>query len=387
MLERLREEAGKLLHDARQILSVADRETRALTAEESATYDALMADYDAKRAEIKRHERLAAAEADVASRGPVAGRAAMGDITADELRHRAAFWAYVRGGDFDRRDLVVGTNTQGGYVVPSDFRRQLIMALNEENVMRQYATVFETTSGTLSIPAVSTHGSATWLAENGTYTVSDETFGQVTLSAYKATTLIKVSEELLNDSAFPLEAFLATEFARRIAALEEAAFVDGDGSGKPTGIVGGSSLGKTASATNAITADELVDTYHALARPYRMKAVWLMHDSTIKAIRKLVTGVSGDKTYLWQPGLVAGEPDRLLGRPVVASSYMPTIATGAKVAVFGDLGYYYIGDRQAIGMQRLNEVYAVTGQVGFRIFKRTDGKLALASAAVHLKNA
>jgi HK97 family phage major capsid protein len=159
----------------------------------------------------------------------------------------------------------------------------------------------------------------------------------------------------------------------------------GDGSGKPTGVVNGSTLGKTAAATNAITADELMDTFYALGRAYRQNAAWIMHDSTIKAVRKLVTGVSGDKTYLWSPGLSAGEPDTLLGRPVYASQDMAEIATGNKVAVFGDMSYYYIGDRQSIGLQRLVELYSANGQVGFRIFKRTDGKLALAESVVHLK--
>jgi len=391
MLEQLREKAAKLLHDARQVLAAADRESRALSTEESTKYDAIMADFDATRDEIKRRERADMAEAAMASTGPRAGQRDGSQAAVrgqeDSPEYRAAFWNAMRDLPFDRRDLNITTSTQGGVTVPATFRATLLHGLNEQNIMRQLATVFTTVSGTLTIPTVSTHGSATWLAEAGSYTTSDEQFSSLTLSAYKATSLIKVSEELLNDSAFPMEAYIAGEFARRLAELEEAAFVNGDGSAKPTGVVGGSGLGKTASATNAITADELVDTYHALARPYRTRAAWLMHDSTIKTVRKLVTGVSGDKTYLWQAGLQAGEPDLLLGKPVYASSNMPTIASGAKVAVFGDMSYYYIGDRQAIGMQRLNELYSGSGQVGFRIFKRTDGKLSLAAAAVHLKNA
>jgi HK97 family phage major capsid protein len=251
-------------------------------------------------------------------------------------------------------------------------------------VIRKYATQFTTSSGIMTIPVNSAHGSASWKTEAAAYAESDETFSEVTLNAYKGTALIKVSEEILNDSAFNIDSFLATEFGRRLGKLEEEAFIAGSGSGQPTGLIGGTTLGTTATATNAITADELMDLYHALARPYRSRAVWVMKDSTIKMIRKLRTGVTNDLTYLWQPGLSAGEPDTLLGRPVVPSEFMPAATTGLKSVVFGDLSYYYIGDRQSISMQRLVELYAANGQVGFRQFKRTDGKLALATAAYHL---
>jgi HK97 family phage major capsid protein len=109
-----------------------------------------------------------------------------------------------------------------------------------------------------------------------------------------------------------------------------------------------------------------------------------MNDSTVKLIRKLKTGVSSDNTYLWSPGLSASEPDRLLGNPVVVSQDMPEATTGLKSVLYGDFRYYYIGDRQAIGLQRLVELYAANGQIGFRIHKRTDGKLALAEAVKYL---
>jgi HK97 family phage major capsid protein len=268
--------------------------------------------------------------------------------------------------------------------VPDEFRNELIMALNEQNIIRGLATTFTTQSGVMTIPVNSAHGSASWKAEEAAYATSDETFAEVTLNAYKGTALIKLTEELLNDSAFPMESFVAQEFGRRLGKLEEEAFVNGDGSSKPTGIVGGATVGKTAAATNAITADELADLYHALGRAYRSKATWVMGDSTVKLIRKLKTGVSSDNTYLWQAGLKDGEPDRLFGRPVVVSEFMPAATTGLKPVIFGDISYYYIGDRQAMSMQRLTELYAANGHVGFRQFKRTDGKLSLAVAVQSL---
>ncbi len=380
----LRAQRKQLVDEMRRIV-----ESDLPVSEKTEKTDKIDADINALEALIKRVERV---ETEERAFVPESQRetAVVATATATpEAQYRDAFWNYIRRGAQagEYRAMSVGSDTYGGYTVPDEFRRQLIQGLDELNVMRGLATTITSSSGTLTMPTLTTHASATWKTEAEAYAETTPAFSEVTFSAHKATALIKVSEELLNDSAFPLEQWIAGEFARALAELEETAFVVGTGSGQPTGVVGGSTLGKTATATNAITADELMDTYHALGRAYRRRASWLMHDSTKKAIRKLVTGVSGDKTYIWQPGLASGEPDMLLGQPVYTSPDMAEIGTGNKVAIFGDLSYYYIVDRQSISIQRLNELYAGNGQVGFRIFKRTDGKLTLATAAYHLINA
>lgn len=382
MTNKLRDQRAKLVHDWRAILDKAEAEGRALNSDERGQVEKIEADIDALKATIDSREKAEAVERATV---PDSQRAAA-PATEKASDKRAAFVAAMRTGVIapELRDHTVGTDSAGGFTVADEFRKELITALNEENVIRGLATVFTTSTGVMSIPVNSAHGSAAWIAEEGTYSTSDETFAQVTLNAYKGSALLKVSEELLNDSAFPIESFVAKEFGRRLGKLEEAAFINGSGSNQPTGVVGGSTLGTTATATNAITADELTDLYHSLGRAYRSRATWVMKDSTIKLIRKLKTGVSSDNTYLWQAGLQQGEPDRLFGRPVVASEFMPAATTGLKPVIFGDLSYYYIGDRQAMSMQRLVELYAVTGHVGFRQFKRTDGKLALATAVNHL---
>ena len=191
---------------------------------------------------------------------------------------------------------------------------------------------------------------------------------------------IKVSEELLNDSVFDLESYIAREFARRIGTKEEEAFFTGDGTGKPLGILaasGGAETGVTAASATAVTADELMDLFYSLKSPYRKNAVWILNDSTIKAIRKLK---DNNGQYLWQPSLVAGTPDTILGRPVKTSAYMPAIAAGAKTIAFGDFSYYWIADRQGRSFKRLNELYAANGQVGFLGAQRVDGKMILPEA-------
>ena len=173
--------------------------------------------------------------------------------------------------------LQIGTDSEGGYLVPDEYERTLVEALEEENVFRQLAKVIQTSSGDRKIPVVATKGTASWIDEEGAYTESDDSFGQVSIGAYKLGTMIKVSEELLNDSVFDLESYISREFARRIGAKEEEAFFTGDGSGKPLGILassGGAETGITAASATAITADELIDLFYSLKSPYRRNAVW-----------------------------------------------------------------------------------------------------------------
>ena len=162
-----------------------------------------------------------------------------------------------------------------------------------------------------------------------------------------------------------------------MAAAEEAAFLDGNGTGKPTGLLTSGETGVTAQSESAITADEIIDLYHSLRTPYRKNAAFITNDSTIKVIRKLKDSTG---QYLWQPGLKEGQPDTILNRPIYSSAYMPEISTGNKIMLFGDLSYYWISDRQGRTFQRLNELYAAKGQVGFRVFQRVDGKLILPEA-------
>ena len=183
----------------------------------------------------------------------------------------------------------------------------------------------------------------------------------------------------MNDSAFDLESYFSQEFARQISNAEEDAFVSGTGTDRPFGIFdekeGGEVGVTTAGAT--ITADELIDLYHSLRAPYRKKAVWLLNDTTIQAVRKLK---DENKQYIWQPSLQVGLPDTLLGRPVYTTNSIPGVAAGAKVIAFGDLSYYWIGDRTGITFKRLNELYADRGQIGFLATKRVDARLVLPEA-------
>jgi HK97 family phage major capsid protein len=388
----LREKRTKTWEAAKAFLEGKRGTDGLLLAEDVATYEKMENEVVALGKEIERLEKQETMDRELAKplNTPLTNRpftqGAENKTGRASNEYKSAFWNAMRtraGEGLDptiRNALQVGTDTEGGYLVPDEFERTLIEALTEENIFRSLAKVITTSSGDRKIPVVASKGTAAWIDEEGTITDTDDAFNQVSIGAYKLATMIKVSEELLNDSVFNLEAYIAKEFGRRIGNKEEEAFFIGDGSGKPTGLLaatGGAQLGVTAASATAITVDEVLDLFYALKAPYRKKAVFIMNDSTVKAIRKLK---DGQGQYLWQPSLQAGTPDTILNRPIYTSAYLPTIASAAKSIIFGDLGYYWVADRQGRVFKRLNELFAVTGQVGFVATQRVDGKLILPEA-------
>lgn len=390
----LREKRAKAWDAAKAFLDSKRGADGLLSAEDVATYEKMEADVVNLGKEIDRLERQQALDAKLNKpvNTPITGKPGQPNPenktgrASDE--YKRAFWNAMRSktaGYEVLNALQVGTDSEGGYLVPDEFERTLVEALQEENIFRTMAKIIQTASGDRKIPVVASKGTASWVDEEGAIPESDDAFGQVSIGAYKLATMIKVSEELLNDSIFNLESYIAREFARRIGAKEEESFFIGNGTGKPTGIfnaTGGAELGVTAASATAITVDEIMDLFYSLKSPYRKNAVFVMNDSTVKAIRKLK---DGNGQYLWQPSISAGQPDTILNRPVKTSAYVPAIAAGAKTIAFGDFGYYWIADRQGRSFQRLNELYAATGQVGFKATQRVDGKLILSEAIKVLK--
>jgi HK97 family phage major capsid protein len=388
----LREKRAKVWDATKAFLDTKRGTDGLISAEDEATYNKMEADVIALGKEIDRLEKQAILDAELNApmANPLTGKPSTPKLEGKTGRatdeYRKAFWNAMRtraGEGLDptvKNALKIGTDSEGGYLVPDEFERTLVEALEEENIFRRLAKVITTSSGDRKIPVVASKGTASWIDEEGAIPESDDSFGQVSIGAYKLGTMIKVSEELLNDSVFQLEPYISREFARRIGNKEEEAFFIGDGSGKPTGILaatGGAQLGVTTAGATAITLDEVLDLFYSLKAPYRNKSVFIMNDSTVKAIRKLK---DGQGQYLWQPSIQAGTPDTILNRPLYTSSYVPTIEAGAKTIAFGDFSYYWVADRQGRVFKRLNELYAVTGQVGFVATQRVDGKLILPEA-------
>ena len=371
---------AKVWETAKNFVDTHENENGVLSAEDNAAYERMEQEIEDLTAAIDRQQRAEAREAQLSQpvNTPLTGRPAG---RADEKTGRASdaykedFGAHLRGKRPVHNVLSEGVQADGGYLVPVEFERQIVAGLDEANVVRGLAKVI-TTSAERKIPVAAAHSEAKWTAENGAYTESSPTFDQKTIDAFKLTDLVKVSIELLQDSMFDLESYIAAEFARAFGIAEEQAFCVGTGTGQPTGIFTekGGQVGVTAASAAAVTADELISLVYSLKSPYRRNAKFLMNDATIGAIRKLK---DGNGVYLWQPSLQAGEPDKLLGYELYTSPYVPQMAAGAFSAAFGDFRNYWIADRSGRTVQRLNELYSANGQVGFVATERVDGKVIL----------
>ena len=272
--------------------------------------------------------------------------------------------------------LKAGEKGAGGYLVPDSMEAQIVQTLAEENVMRRLAAVIHMEDGERAVPVVRSMSEAQWLDENEAMEMGAAGFEAARLKPRKLGLTIPVSNELLADAGVDMAAFLADSFARRIASGEEKAFLTGDGIKQPAGLLNSALVGVTAAAPDALTADEIISLYYALDEQYRAKAVFLMHEDTAKALRTLK---DENGRYLWREAL-GGEPDRMLGRPVYTSRFMPKLAAGAKPVVFGDLSKYWIADRGNRTLRRYGEVFALRDQTAFVMTERVDGKLIVPEA-------
>lgn len=377
----MREKRAKLWATMEGFLDTHRNEKGVLSAEDDATYAAMEKDLDDLTNEIHRMERRDAREAELSR--PVnrpltekPEKSAEPEKTGRASNaYREDFGRHLRGKMPIHNVLSESTDADGGYLVPTEFEHQIVTELEESNIIRSIARVI-TTHHDRKIPIAVGHSVATWTAENAAYTESNPTFGQKQIDAFKLTDLLRVSVELLQDAEFDLESYISAEIARAFGVAEEQAFCVGTGANQPTGIftANGGAVGVTAAAASTVTADELISLIYALKSPYRRNAKFLMNDATVSAIRKLK---DGNGVYLWQPALQAGQPDKLLGFDLVTSPYAPTMETGALPIAFGDFNNYWIGDRMGRTVQRLNELYATNGQIGFVATERVDGKVIL----------
>lgn len=385
----MREKRAKLWATMEGFLDTHRNSMGVLSAEDDATYNNMEKELNELTNEVKRMERRDAIEAEL--RKPVGSPItekplqAKGEAKTGRASnaYKEDFGFHLRGKPTIHNVLSAGVDANGGYLVPTEFEKFIVDALKEENVMRRLCKVI-TTDNERKIPVAATHSVAAWTAENASYTESNPTFSQKTIDAYKLSDLIKVSIELLEDSAFDLEDYIAREFAYAFGAAEEEAFCVGTGSGQPTGLftANGGTVGITAASATAVTTDEIIGLVYALKAPYRKNAKFLMNDATVAALRKLK---DSNGQYLWQPSVQAGQPDKLLGYEIHTSPYAPTLKAGAYAIAFGDFHNYWIADRTGRTVQRLNELYSTNGQVGFVATERVDGKIILPEGIQLLK--
>lgn len=387
-IEELLQRRSALVSEQRSLLDKAESEDRALTSEETQTYERRKTDIAGLETRVRalkdtREQERSIAEAEVRDSGVqnLYSKTVDPNEGSEERQYRAALNSYFRKGmgelsESERRDLVKGTNSAGGFLAPSTFRNTMITQLEEASAVRPWANVLTTSNGNpILMPKLVSPPVAEWVAEGGAKPEDDPVFDQVSLGAHKNALVVKVSWELLQDSAFDLEGYIAAELGRAIGRLEGAAYLSGasNSTTTPKGLFTSATAGVTAASTTVITSDEVISLIYSVSRPYRANARFITSDALIGSIMKLKT-TAGD--YAWQPSMQAGEPDRLFGYPVeVDTNVDGSPAANDVVLGFGDVRSYYIRDVDGITIQRLNELYAVNNFVGFLGEHRTDGAL------------
>ena len=392
----LRNKRAALWEQTKNFLEEHRSESGLVEATAVEQYNKMAADVQALGQEIERLEQQEAFDAALSApttrpvtNMPQTHTAPKAEGTASD-EYKDAFWNMIRnqGDQFAVHNaLRIGEDTEGGFTVPDEFEHRLIQALEENNIFRQLATVIRTNSGTRKIPIATDSMEAEWIDEGEEIPETNTKFGQTSLSAYKLGTMIKISNELLHDSAFDLASYIATRFGVAMGNAEERAFFTGDGDKKPLGILaetGGAELGVTAASESLVTFDEIFDLYYSLKSPYRRNAQFICNETLLLQLMKIK---DKNDNYIWKPSLDIAKPDTILGRPIRTSSFMPTLAKGERVLLFGDMKNYWVADRQNRTFRRLNELYARTDQVGFMTTQRVDGRLILPESVKVLKMA
>lgn len=413
-INRLHEQRGRILEEARSFLDQITDETPAeKVAELEAEHAKRMDEFDRLGGKIENYQRQLDAETSHRSRREEivdderrAGRDTTHDQVADG-EHRAVadiFRDAMRFGmsglpTEERQALIdlrtsltpemraqsAGTDSEGGFTVPEGFFPQisLTQAIWGPMLDPAFANVIDTDTGNdLPFPTSDdTSNVGALLAENAQVAEQDVTFGATTLQAYMYTSkLVRVSLQLLQDSAFSMDTLLDTLFGERLARGINAHLTTGTGSSQPNGVVTAASAGVTAASNSAITFDELINLQHTVDPAYRasQRAGWMFTDQTLRDIRKLK---DGDSNYIWQMGDVkTGAPATLLDAPYRVNPDMAEIGTLAVSVLYGDFGQYVVRRVRGSQMMRLNERYADYLQAGFLAFQRVDGDILQSSA-------
>lgn len=333
------------------------------------------------------------------------GNPGIGDDKGKKLAYRDAYRVWFTQGDTaltsemrvlmaEKRSTnsqIAGTTTLGGYTIDTELFPEIVAAMKSFSGIAQAARFINTTGGnTLYVPTVDdTATEANLIAEAASITVQDLTYGQKQLDAYKYATQMKISWELMQDSAFNMDAEIRNAFAPRFGRAMNSSCTTGTGSSQPNGVVTASTLGKTTASATAFTFAEISDLIHSVDPAYRTSNTcgFMFNDVVLNAIKKLAIG-SSDARSLWLPSWREGEPDRIEGyRYWINQGMDSTIDTASKIMLFGDFQYYVIRLVQELLTLRLNERYADNGLIGYMGYMRWDGECVNTAAIKHMLTA
>jgi len=394
-IKSLREEMAKIATEARAKLDeVKDETPEERAAEIEREFDAMMVDHDKIQARVDREERLAKAQAaveapDTSKLPEVEGRSAPAVDAGENMSYRAAFCEMIANGGeayvspearqvlMEKRVQVAGTNSAGGFTVPTELANFIVESMKAFGPMYTsplFTTINTASGNNFNIPTVDdttvtaeAHTEGTAPTDDGG---KDVTFGQKTLGAFAFNTeFVRWSAELNADSVLNMESLLGRLLGERMARIANSKLTTGSGSSDVEGIVTNAGAGLTAASATAITSDELIDLIHAVDPAYRNSpnTAMMMNDSTLKAVRKLK---DSQNRYLWEIGGYAADmPQTILGYPVVVNQDMASIATGNKTVLFGDMSAFYVrkvGDPAIfVARERFAPDFGILGYIRF----------------------
>ena len=383
-INEMRAERARIFEQAKALVVRAQDEDRDLSGEEQAAWDEMNADIDRLAKDINDTERQQRIDAVRNSLDPDAERSGNRTPERDFERRFAGFLAgetrtfTVTANDVissEKRQILAGSGT-GTNAVPVSFINRLREHLIEASAIRQAnPTVLNTSGGEeLRVPKTTAHPTASLIGENTALPSTEPTMATVTLNAYKYANLFQVSREFIQDEAVNVMEYLARINGQALGNASGAHFISGTGTNQPRGVATGAAVGVTqAGGPAGPSGDSLIDLQHSIVSGYRRNAWWMMNDSTVADVRKLK---DGNDQYLWQPGLQAGQPDLILGRPVVTDPNVDDTSTnGNKSVLYGDFSGYYIRDVQSVTFERSDDYAFNTDLVTFRAILRTDGDL------------
>lgn len=401
-IQELITKRAEAINAARSIVDKLETENRSeMNTEEKVTYDKAISEATELRTRIDRlvqQEDLEKSLNDI-STSTKEDRSTNSNNPLGSTEYRTAFANFLKSGkvglsDKEQRALSSVTIPDGGALIASEqFVNLLIKFLDDNVAIRSLATVYQVPkASSLGAPSLDTDiADADWTTDVGTG--SEDTamkFGKRSLFPTAIAKRIKVPIPLLRMAMMSVEDLVTSRLGYKFAITEEKAFLTGSGAGQPLGVFTASNLGiptsrdiSTGNTTTEIKADNLIEVKFALKQPYQQNARWMFHRDGIKSIAKLK---DGNGQYLWQMGLQASAPDTLLNSPVIQSEYVPNVfTTGLYVGIYGDFRNYWIADALDMTIQRLDELYAESNQVGFIGRKESDGMPVLAEAFARVK--
>lgn len=285
-----------------------------------------------------------------------------------------------------------GEPASGGFLVPESLRSELLRVALESSVVRPLARVVPMETSRVMYPTVdstsnvsSVHGGivAYWTPESGQMTDVAASFGRVALEAWKLTAFANVPNELISDSMISFEAFINTAFPEALSYYEDDAFINGSGAGQPKGFLNADAAVEVAKESgqlaDTILWENIVKAYSRMLPASLGRAVWIVSPDVFPELATMALSVGTGGSAIWLNNGVVGPPMTILGRPVIVSEKVPALGNAGDVN-FVDLGYYLIGDRQAITAESSPHYRFQNGETSFKIVSRVDGRPWLQSA-------